>query len=1171
MRLTSMTLQRYGNYAAERILFDPAPGVVNILLAPNSAGKSVLRNAFADLLFGIHPQTPMDFRFGYAGMSITADIVAPDGAAAAFTRRKTRANVVTGPNEQPLDPGFLHRILAGRDRKLLERLFVLDTEGLRAGGADLLASGGDVASALLAAAGGIRQARGLKADLERKRDELAPLKRTASRPFYQSLDRFLEARRRASAETLKPDVWFRQQQELDDLDQRRRTLNEAADAASAEIARLERIRRVRRWLVQRSNAIEWLEAHPEALLLSAETRRALEAARLDIATKQETERLARETFEDLTRNAEDVVVDVDLMACAAQIKQLIDAAGGARTARADLPGRHAELELSLARQRDLLRQLGSALPPERAAEALPTRALMTRTRQRIKEHAELLAAVATARTQTAARTNDFAELERRLAELPVPPDLRNIEALLDEIRSDGDPAARLAEADTALAESDAALAASLARVPNRAGDADALAALSPPDIDVWRRLDTDMSAKRGEALAAETRLEDDIARRRQSKGELDALSREGTVLDNAALARARDHRYQGWQLIYRRAFTADPPTAAEEQAFTAGAPLPLAFERAIADADAIADRRAADSELLGRIDAARQAFEASTEQMHVTEEQLRLANEAFAQARRAWSQLCGSIGQNPDAALSDIQTFLNARLRVIDAMQRRATAKHACTSLRERQQCWTDALGAALGVAPSSLPTLLGLADRTLAEAKRQHQERSETLALHTRAAKELRDSTAGQATAIARLDAWRKPWREHLVELGRPEAEEPAETEAVLQIFNDIEKELPNTTSLSERIVGMNAVIDRFASSVRELRLTLPGHTSADDPFEAVRELDRKLEIERARDERRRTLRDGLAKAKEEFDAAAHALTAAQATLQAVLGVIGAESIETATERLALADQRAMHEARRVEAETELRQAGDGRAIEELQAETAQIEPEEDIPRIEAARMARKEASDAAQRAVEDSSRLRQHLEQLGNETKVNEAAADQQAAIASLSRALDEALLYHTASLLLSRALDEVEQSGGSAMLRRLSAIFQALTNGLYANVTSEPGDNDKAELVLIQRDFPEERQHIDQLSEGTRDQLFLALRVAAIEDHLTGAEALPFIGDDILQTFDDERALAALRVLAGLSRDHTQVIVLTHHRHVLDLAAHLPIGTIFPCQREPLVTTT
>src|ERR1700693_4750199 len=122
MRLTGMTLQRYGNYESERILFCPAPGTVNILLAPNSAGKSVLRNAFADLMFGIHNQTPMDFRFGYSGMRVTADIIRPDGSLATFNRRKGRGNSVTGPDDEALDPGFLHGILGGRDRKLLERL-----------------------------------------------------------------------------------------------------------------------------------------------------------------------------------------------------------------------------------------------------------------------------------------------------------------------------------------------------------------------------------------------------------------------------------------------------------------------------------------------------------------------------------------------------------------------------------------------------------------------------------------------------------------------------------------------------------------------------------------------------------------------------------------------------------------------------------------------------------------------------------------------------------------------------------------------------------------------------------------------------------------------------------------------------------------------------------------
>ena len=45
--------------------------------------------------------------------------------------------------------------------------------------------------------------------------------------------------------------------------------------------------------------------------------------------------------------------------------------------------------------------------------------------------------------------------------------------------------------------------------------------------------------------------------------------------------------------------------------------------------------------------------------------------------------------------------------------------------------------------------------------------------------------------------------------------------------------------------------------------------------------------------------------------------------------------------------------------------------------------------------------------------------------------------------------------------------------------------------------------------------------ELSEGTRDQLYLALRMEALRGHCQSAMAVPFIADDILQTFDDGRA--------------------------------------------------
>ena len=74
---------------------------------------------------------------------------------------------------------------------------------------------------------------------------------------------------------------------------------------------------------------------------------------------------------------------------------------------------------------------------------------------------------------------------------------------------------------------------------------------------------------------------------------------------------------------------------------------------------------------------------------------------------------------------------------------------------------------------------------------------------------------------------------------------------------------------------------------------------------------------------------------------------------------------------------------------------------------------------------------------------------------------------------------------------------------------------------------------------------------MSQGTRDQLFLSLRLAAIEQHIASRGPFPVIVDDLLVQFDDARALATLEVLAELGTK-TQVLFFTHHQHLVELAA-------------------
>lgn len=79
---------------------------------------------------------------------------------------------------------------------------------------------------------------------------------------------------------------------------------------------------------------------------------------------------------------------------------------------------------------------------------------------------------------------------------------------------------------------------------------------------------------------------------------------------------------------------------------------------------------------------------------------------------------------------------------------------------------------------------------------------------------------------------------------------------------------------------------------------------------------------------------------------------------------------------------------------------------------------------------------------------------------------------------------------------------------------------------------------------------------MSEGTTDQLFLALRIAALQQSVDAGVRLPFLVDDLFVNFDDDRSRAGFRVLADLSRS-TQVLFFTHHKHLAAIAKEV-LGT-------------
>jgi uncharacterized protein YhaN len=117
---------------------------------------------------------------------------------------------------------------------------------------------------------------------------------------------------------------------------------------------------------------------------------------------------------------------------------------------------------------------------------------------------------------------------------------------------------------------------------------------------------------------------------------------------------------------------------------------------------------------------------------------------------------------------------------------------------------------------------------------------------------------------------------------------------------------------------------------------------------------------------------------------------------------------------------------------------------------------------------------------------------------------------------------------------------------MMARASNAFRTISRGAYAKLATQP---DKDTEILVAVGAGGSSQEAPKLSKGTRFQLYLALRVAGYHEFAQTRTTVPFIADDIMETFDDFRAEEAFG-LFGEMASVGQVIYFTHHQHLLEI---------------------
>lgn len=142
-----------------------------------------------------------------------------------------------------------------------------------------------------------------------------------------------------------------------------------------------------------------------------------------------------------------------------------------------------------------------------------------------------------------------------------------------------------------------------------------------------------------------------------------------------------------------------------------------------------------------------------------------------------------------------------------------------------------------------------------------------------------------------------------------------------------------------------------------------------------------------------------------------------------------------------------------------------------------------------------------------------------------------------------------YHELAVLLlaQRSLEisiaEWERKSQPEVYKQASRLFAQMTKGAWQKVRMNVEGEIEA-LDSVKTACPPQL-----LSLGTRQQLYLALRVALLITAENVGRSLPILCDDILVNFDDERRREAIKVIVELSR-YRQVILFTCHPSVAAL---------------------
>ena len=1160
MRLRRLDLLRYGHFTDRSFELPPGDVDLHLLFGPNEAGKSTALSAIEDLLFGVPVRSPYNFLHNYASLRIGA-VLENGRTSLEVVRRKGRRDTLLGTDHLPLPGGesALQPLLAGADRSFFERMFSLDHVRLEAGGREILEAKDDVGQMLFSAGAGIGGLRELLEDLSGEADRLWAPRRAKHRKYYQAYDRVTTAGTELRQQRVTANRWQELKEAFERTEEAYRNIEAEFEKLSAEGRRLSRIRRVYRDVSRMADLIEEkdIAALEGVVLLPDDARQILEeserrvnelSTRIDTLSDHRTR--AREELETLSYDERLILRERD-------IEHLHERRIEIRREKADLPKRQAELDAVEAELRDLAVELGWKDDVGKLITRIPPRTKLGALRSLLSQRGKLAADVENRTERLEEAEVVFDDFRQTLEALGTTPDVSRLRAVTRSIRERGDLTARVSRAELDVRHTQDRLDRILSFLDPSVPDETAAAAMRvPPEAAVQAHRDTlkEWEQRTRDAVRQLAAAEQELERTRSN---FQRASRDDQIVPVETVRKARRDRDAIWRLVKKKHISNRPLTEEEAELHADVLDdLAAAFEPAVRNADELADRRFDNAEAAGRLVEMSRAIdehEAAVVRIRKLQEALLREGERLeAQWQTLWDR--ASISPlAPDAMLE----WLRMRTRLLEAAEDRTNAGSTLEVARVEEQSAKESLLTELAsvgadreaLEPVPLPVLLERAEGIRSDFEQEAMGRTRLEAGLADAEQTMNRRRREHDRAQQAWARWQKGWSAALADVGLTTDSNPDSVSALIDVMDQVrEKSLRINDLRHQRIGKIKRDVADFGAVVAAMVAELADDLAGEPAEDAVLELERRLADAR----RIRDLRAGKQREAEELEQSLRALEEERETARGSVNHLqDAARVETSDDlRRAIEKSDSLRLLQR-ELDTVLRtleQQGDGLAPAELEEECDDIDIDEVVAQEETTRAKLRRLRENLAGAAEDRAQARAAFQSIGGDAIAARAEATRQEALVEIGRISERYVRVRTSALLLQWAIDRYRREKQAPLLKRAGELFATITAGSFAGLRVDYDAGDQAHLAGLRP--AGEVVRVSGMSSGTADQLYLALRVAAVADYLEQSAALPFVADDLFVNFDNDRARAGFQVLADLATK-TQVLFFTHHLHLVEIA--------------------